>query len=264
MRDRQSMSLFDLTDRVAIITGGNQGIGKGIACGLAKVGANIVIAARNNARNTETAKEIKSEFGVRVLAVQMDLRQLESIQAMVKKVTNEFGKIDILVNNAGINIRKMPQDFSVTELDDIFNTNLRGPFMCCQQVYPIMKNNGGKIINIGSLTSIVGSPRTSPYASTKGGILQLTRSLAVAWAKDNIQVNAILPGWIATPLTVQSMKDFPGLNEHVLARTPAGRWGAPEDFEGPAIFLASHASDFLSGEHLVVDGAYTQSLFTVT
>jgi len=126
------------------------------------------------------------------------------------------------------------------------------------------RGGGGKIINIGSLTSIVGSWRTSPYASSKGGVLQMTRSLAVAWAKDNIQVNAILPGHVATPLTVQARKDFPGLNEHVLARTPAGRWATPEDFEGPAVFLASKASDFVSGTYIVVDGAYTQGLLCIT
>ena len=127
-----------------------------------------------------------------------------------------------------------------------------------------MKQSGGKIINIGTLTSIVGSWRTSPYASSKGGVLQLSRSLAVAWAKDNIQVNAILPGHVATPLTVQARKDFPGLNEHVIARTPSGRWATPEDFEGPAIFLASKASEFVSGTYIVVDGAYSQGLLCIT
>jgi len=259
------IDLFDLRSKVAIVTGGNQGIGRGIAQGLAKAGADIAIAARRDAENAQAAEEIKKEFSVRTFSVRLDLLQPDSIKEMVKKVDNEFGRIDILVNSAGGNIRKMPQDYYVEEWDFIIDTNLRGTFLCCQAVYPIMKRGGGgKIINIGSLASVVGSPRIAPYTASKGGVLQITRSLAVAWAKDNIQVNAFLPGHTDTPLTVQARKDFPGLNEHVLARTPAGRWGTPADFEGPAIFMASKASDFVSGAYLTVDGAYTQSLFLIT
>ncbi|MFC2008882.1 glucose 1-dehydrogenase [Chloroflexota bacterium] len=256
--------MFDLTGKVAIVTGGNGGIGEGIALGLANAGSSIVIAARGLNRSQEAAKRIEAESGVTTLFVETDVRDPKSVQNMPGKVLERFGRIDILVNNAGVNIRKLPQDFSVEEWDTIVSTNLRGVFLCSQAVYPAMKVNGGKIINIGSLTSIVGSPRTSPYAATKGGVLQLTRSLAVAWAADNIQVNAILPGHISTPLTVQARKDFPGLDKHVLARTPAGRWGTPKDFAGPAVFLASHASDFVTGEYLVIDGGYTQALLMIT
>lgn len=259
------IDLFDLKGKVAIVTGGGQGIGWGISQGLAKAGASIAIAARSIEKITSAAQELTKNYDVRTFAVHLDQRQVPSTKEMAKKVFDEFGRIDILVNNAGVNIRKMPQDFTEEEWDQVVDTDLKGVFFCCQAIYPFMKQGGGgKIINIGSLTSIVGSPRTSPYASSKGGVLQMTRSLAVAWGKDNIQVNAILPGHVATPLTVQARKDFPGLNEHVLARTPAGRWGTPEDFAGPAVFLASHASDFVSGAYLVVDGAYTQALLVIT
>ena len=257
------MELFDLTGKVAIVTGGNQGIGKGIARCLAKAGSDIAIAARNTDKSTKTADEIKKEFGVRALGVPTDIRQPESIANMAKKVESDFGKINILVNNAGTNIRKMPQEFAVTEWEEVLDTNLRGTFLCCQAVYPVMKRSGGKIINVGSMTSIVGSMKTLPYASSKGGILQLTRSLAVAWAPDNIQVNVLLPGWIDTPLTEGSRRDFPGLNEHVIKRTPAGRWGKPDDFEGIVILLASRASDFITGIHVLVDGGYAQSTLII-
>ena len=257
------MNLFDLTNKVAVVTGGNSGIGKGMASGLASAGCNIVIAARNPTKNREAAEELKQKYGVKTLCVELDVKDPQSIQRMPEEVVQEFGGLDILVNNAGTNLRKPPQDFSVEEWDNIQNTNVRSVFLCSQAVYPLMKGKGGKIINTGSLTSLVGSARTSPYATSKAGVLQLTRSLAVAWAPDNIQVNAILPGYIETPLTAQGRKDFPGLNEHVLQRTPAGRWGTPDDFLGPAIFLASKASDFVTGEFLVVDGGYSQGLFLI-
>jgi 2-deoxy-D-gluconate 3-dehydrogenase len=255
--------LFDLSERVAVVTGGNGGIGKGIAEGLAGAGCSVVIAARNREKSVATAQEIEQAYGVRTMCVELDVMDPESIKRMPGQVLEAFGRLDILFNNAGVNLRKLPQDFSVEEWDHIQNTNLRSVFLCSQAVHPVMKGKGGKIINTGSLTSLVGSARTSPYAASKAGVLQLTRSLAVAWAPDNIQVNAILPGYIATPLTVQSRKDFPGLDEHVLHRTPAGRWGTPEDFAGPAVFLASKASDFVTGEFLVVDGGYTQGLFLI-
>jgi len=255
--------LFDLSDKVAVVTGGNGGIGRGIAEGLASAGCSVVIAARNRDKSTAAALEIEKAYGVRTLCIELDVKDPESIKRMPGLVLEAFGCLDILFNNAGVNLRKLPQDFSVDEWDHIQNTNLRSVFLCSQAVHPVMKGKGGKIINTGSLTSLIGSARTSPYAASKAGVLQLTRSLAVAWAPDNIQVNAILPGYISTPLTVQSRKDFPGLDEHVLQRTPAGRWGTPEDFAGPAVFLASKASDFVTGEFLVVDGGYTQGLFLI-
>lgn len=262
--DNVTHQLFDLTDRVAVVTGGNGGIGLGMAYGLASAGCSIVIAARNMDKSRDAAHELEEQYNVKTLCIELDVKEPESIKLMPGRVMERFGRLDILINNAGVNIRKPPQDFSVEEWDHIQNTNVRSVFLCSQAAYPLMKERGGgKIINTGSLTSLVGSGRTSPYATSKAGVLQLTRSLAIAWAPDNIQVNAILPGYIATPLTVQARKDSPGLNEHVLQRTPAGRWGTPEDFFGPAVFLASKASDFVTGDFIVVDGGYTQGLFLV-
>jgi 2-deoxy-D-gluconate 3-dehydrogenase len=249
---------WSLKDRVAIVTGGNGGIGKGIAVGFASMGADIVIAARNRAKTDEAVEEIKRSFDVRVLGLQADVRDEDRILEMVAAVLKTFGGIHILVNNAGMNIRKMPQDYLASEWDEVINTNLRGAFLCSKAVYPSMKGaGGGKIINIGSMTSILGGAKLAPYGTSKGGIVQLTRSLAVAWASDNIQVNAILPGWINTELTKQARKDLPGLNERVIDRTPAGRWGEPADLAGAAIFLASRSSDYVTGVALPVDGGFS-------
>ena len=250
--------LFSLKDKVAVVTGGNGGIGKAIACGLAGMGANIVIAARNEAKTKEAVTEIHEEFGTQVIGVKVDLHQEEQIRALAAKARETFGRIDILVNNAGTNIRKLPQDYTAAEWDEVLDTNLRGAFLCSQAVYPAMKAaGGGKVINIGSMTSIFGGAKLAPYGTSKGGMVQMTRSLAVAWAPDNIQVNAILPGWIDTELTRQARKELLGLEERVISRTPVGRWGEPDELIGPAIFLASHAADFLTGVALPVDGGYS-------
>ena len=249
---------FNLKGKVAIVTGGNGGIGKGIARGLAWTGCAIVIAARNQKKTEEAVRDIRQEFGVQVQGIEVNVREEASIKAMVEKTVNHFGKVDILVNNAGTNIRKFPQEYSIREWDEILEINLRSVFLCSKAVYPAMKKmGGGKIINIGSMTSVMGGGKLAPYGASKGGILQLSRSLAVAWAQDNIQVNAILPGWISTDLTIQARKDIAGLHEHVISRTPAGRWGEPDDLIGAAIFLASPSSDFVTGIALPVDGGFS-------
>jgi len=251
-------NMFSLKGKVAIVTGGNGGIGKGIACGLAGMGADIAIAARNEQKTAEAEREIKEAFGVRVLGLNVDVAEEEQIKAMADHTTDKFGRIDILVNNAGINIRKMPQDYQISEWDAVLNVNLRGVFLCCQAVYPAMKKaGGGKIISIGSMTSIFGGAKLAPYGTSKGGIVQMMRSLASAWAPDNIQVNAILPGWIDTDLTRQARIDLAGLDENVKSRTPVKRWGEPRDLAGAAVFLASPASDFVTGVALPVDGGFS-------
>jgi len=250
--------LFNLKGKVGIVTGGNGGIGQGIACGLAAAGSDLVIAARNEAKTAEAAREIREKFGVRALGVQVDVREEAQIRAAVQQALKTFGRVDILVNNAGINLRKNPQDYKTSEWDEVIDVNLRGAFLFCQAVYPAMKAaGGGKIINIGSMTSIFGVGQAPVYGASKGGIVQLTRSLAVAWSPDHIQVNALLPGWIDTELTRDSRRTWPDLNERVLSRTPAGRWGDPADFWGVAIFLASAASDFITGVALPVDGGFS-------
>jgi 2-deoxy-D-gluconate 3-dehydrogenase len=252
------MNLFDLKDKLAIVTGGNGGIGKGIAEGFAEAGSNIVIAARNQNKTEEALNEINKKFGIKTLGIQTDISEESQIKIMVEKTLEEFGRIDILVNNAGINIRKLPQELSANDWDEVLCVNLRGAFLCSKYVYPAMKKvGGGKIINIGSMTSLFAGAKLAPYGASKGGIVQLTRSLAVAWAQDNIQVNAILPGFINTELTIKARQEIEGMNEKVLARTPAGRWGDPKDLSGTAVFLASPASDFVTGIALPVDGGFS-------
>jgi 2-deoxy-D-gluconate 3-dehydrogenase len=253
--------MFDLEGKVAIITGGNGGIGKGIARALAAVGSDIVIAARNQKKTDETVRELQDAFEVRVRGMQIDIAQETQIESLVKQVRADLGRIDILVNNAGVNIRKMPQDYQAAEWDEILDINLRGAFLFAKNVYPALKEaGGGKVINIGSMTSVLGGAQLAAYGASKGGIVQLTQSLAVAWAADNIQVNAILPGFINTDLTSQARKDMPDLNEKVLTRTPCGRWGEPDDLAGTAVFMASRASDFVTGTAIPVDGGFSVML----
>jgi 2-deoxy-D-gluconate 3-dehydrogenase len=251
------MKLFDLSGRVAIVTGGNGGIGLGMACGLAAAGASVVVAGRDEAKSRAAVGELEG-LGAKALALAVDVTSQDSCRALVEQSVEQLGRLDILVNNAGTNVRKQPEDYRLEEWHMILETNLTSAFMCCQAAYPAMvEAGGGKIINIGSMMSIFGASFTAPYAATKGGIVQLSRALACAWAKDNIQVNAVLPGWIDTALTVQGRRDIPGLEERVVARTPAGRWGAPDDFAGIAVWLASPASDFVTGAAIPVDGGYS-------
>ncbi len=251
------MKHFELTDRVAIVTGGNGGIGLGMARGLAQAGAAIVVAGRNRAKSAEAVRELEG-LGAKAAAVECDVGQEASCRAMVDAALDRFGRLDILVNNAGINIRKQPETYSLAEWHTVLETNLTGAFLCCQAAYPAMlRAGGGKIINIGSMMSIFGASFTAPYAASKGGIVQLSRALATAWAKDNIQVNAVLPGWIDTELTRRGREQVPGLHDRVVARTPAGDWGQPDDFAGIAVFLAAPASDFVTGTAIPVDGGYS-------
>jgi 2-deoxy-D-gluconate 3-dehydrogenase len=254
-------NFFNLKGKVAIVTGGNGGIGLGIASGLASAGANLAIAARNEAKTAAAVKAVQDEFGVKAIGVKVDVREESQVKDMVKKVLDAFGRIDILVNNAGTNIRKFPQEYEVDDWEEVLDINLRSAFLCSKAVYPTMKAaGGGKIINIGSMTSIFGAAKVMLYSTSKGGIVQMGRCMANAWAQDNIQVNAILPGFINTDLTRKARVDIPELEERVTTRTPAGRWGEPDDLAGTAVFLASKASDFVTGVALPVDGGFSVAM----
>ncbi len=251
------MKMFDLTGRVAIVTGGNGGIGLGMARGLAQAGASVVVAGRNAEKSAQAAGELEA-LGAKAAAIAVDVRDEGACRRLIEETIRRFGRIDILVNNAGINIRKQPQEYSLDEWREMIDTNLTSAFVLSNAVYPHMKaQGGGKIIDIGSMMSIFGASFTGPYGATKGGIVQMARAMAVAWAKDNIQVNCVLPGWIDTELTRTGRQNIEGLHERVLGRTPAGRWGDPADFAGIAVFLASPASDFLTGTAIPVDGGYS-------
>lgn len=251
------MNLFDLSNRVAIVTGGNGGIGLGMARGLANAGAAVIVAGRNAEKNSAAVAELEA-LGAKAIAVEVEITSEASCRAMIGAAVERFGRLDILINNAGTNIRKPPQDYSMAEWHTVLETNLTSAFVCSQAAYPEMKRvGGGKIINIGSMMSIFGASFATPYAASKGGIVQMTKALATAWAKENIQVNAVLPGWIDTELTRGARRDVPGLHERVLERTPAGRWGDTKDFAGIAVFLSSSASDFITGTAIPVDGGYS-------
>jgi len=248
---------FDLRGKVAIVTGGNGGIGLGMARGLADAGADIAVVGRNESKSRAACAELGAR-GIRAIAVVADVTDKAAVAEMTDRVARELGRIDILVNNAGITVRKPPHLLEIEEWDSVIDTNLTSAFVCSKAVYPAMKAaGGGKIINIGSMMSIFGASFAPAYAASKGGIVQFTRACACAWAVDNIQANAILPGWIDTDLTKRAREQVDGLNDRVLARTPAARWGGMDDFAGIAVFLSSAASDFVTGTAIPVDGGYS-------
>jgi 2-deoxy-D-gluconate 3-dehydrogenase len=249
-----SMTMFDLTGRVAIVTGGNGGIGLGIAEGLVEAGASVVLAGRNARKGEEAVQRL----GARAAFVAADVARKPDCERLVAEVVARFGRLDILVNNAGTSVRKPPQDYTEAEWHQVLDTNLTGAFLLCQAAYPhFVRAGGGKIINIASLNAILGAPHNVPYAASKGGIAAMTRGLATAWAGENIQVNAILPGWIETEMTAGAKAHVPGLAESVVTRTPAGRWGQPRDLAGLAVFLAAPASDWITGTAIPADGGYS-------
>ncbi|MCA9831518.1 MAG: glucose 1-dehydrogenase [Dehalococcoidia bacterium] len=250
------MDLFDLSGSVAIVTGGNGGIGRGIALGLAEAGADVAIAARNEEKTATVVAEIKA-LGRRAVGIRCDVAKKTDIEAAVASTTANLGTPGILVANSGIALGTRPEALPEEDWDRVLDTNLKGVFLFSQAVYAGMKAlGGGKIITIGSMYSIFGGAQSAPYGASKGGVVQLTRSLAVAWAPDNIQVNCILPGWIVTEMTGWGGRERRHFSERIVARTPAGRWGEAEELAGAGVFLASRASDFVTGISLPVDGGW--------
>ena len=251
------MDRFDLTGKAAVVTGGNGGIGFGMARGLARAGASIAVVGRDAAKSAGAIAELEA-IGATAVAIEADVTESAALQRMAETAAERLGGLDILVNNAGTNIRKRPEDLGEDEWRTVMDTNLTSAFLASKACYPFMKRAGrGKILNNGSMMSIFGAPWAPAYAASKGGMVQLTRALATAWAEDGIQVNCFLPGWIDTALTVRARQDVEGLHDRVLVRTPAGRWGRIEDFEGIAVFLASRASDFVTGTAIPVDGGFS-------
>jgi 2-deoxy-D-gluconate 3-dehydrogenase len=246
---------FDLGGRVAPVTGGNGGIGLGIALGLAEAGADIVIAARNEEKTEAAVREVRA-LGRECIGVRCDVRDGTEIEATVAATREAFGRLDVLVNNAGVAGGGPPAEITEEVGDRVVDTNLKGSFRVAQAAYPLLKaNGGGKVINIGSEYALFGSPTVVPYSASKGGVIQMTKSLAVAWARDNIQVNAIIPGWITTDMTSGIQTDE-ATHDRIVQRTPAGRFGTPAECAGAAVFLASSASDFVTGVSIPVDGGY--------
>jgi 2-deoxy-D-gluconate 3-dehydrogenase len=252
------MSLFDLSGRAAIVTGGNGGIGRGIAIGLAEVGADVCIAARDQKKAESVRVEIEA-LGRRCITVPCDVNKATDIAATLDATREAFGGLQILVNNAGVAAFSAPEVMTDEEWVDVIETNLSSMFRLCRAAFPLLSEAGGKIINIGSMYSLFGSPMVPSYSASKGGVIQLTKSLAVAWAPQNIQVNALLPGWITTDMTAPVIDDMPDMYRRIVDRTPAGRFGEPEECAGTAVFLASRASDFVTGQSVAVCGGYSVS-----
>ncbi|MDX1382785.1 MAG: glucose 1-dehydrogenase [Thermoanaerobaculia bacterium] len=250
------MAGFDLSGKAAIVTGGNGGIGRGIAIGLAEAGADVCIAARNQEKSEEVRAEIEG-LGRRCICQPCDVDDAADIDATIAATRDAFGGLQILVNNAGIAAINAPEQMTDDEWSGVLETNLTSVFRFCRAAYPSLAEKGGKIINLGSMYSLFGSSLVPSYAASKGGVIQLTKSLAVAWAPQNIQVNAILPGWITTDMTAPVMNDLPDMYRQIVARTPAGRFGEPEECAGAVVFLAAAASDFVTGQSLAVCGGYS-------
>jgi len=252
--------LFDLTGKVAVVTGGNGGIGLGCALALANAGADIAVWGRNESKNGSAVEQLAA-LGVRAIGIQVDVTDREAIDAATAHTIETLGGIDILIANAGTNMRKRPEEFSAAEWHQVMDGNITSVFNCVQAIYPEMKRRGGgKIVTIGSLTSIFGFGISPVYAAAKGAVVQYSKSLASAWGKDNIQVNSIIPGWIRTDMTQRGQNDEK-FNELVLGGTPAGRWGNPDDLGGAAVFLCSKASDFVTGTAIPIDGGFSSALF---
>jgi len=251
--------VFELNGKIALVTGGNGGIGLAMSRGLAQAGATVIVAGRDTGKSEAAVKQLRAQ-GLRADAIEADVTDEASVRRLFEEAAQRHGNVHILVNNAGTNIRRAPHEMSLADWNAVMDTNLTSAFLCSRAAYPAMKQaGGGKVINIGSMLSIFGAPYAPAYGASKGGVVQFTRSLATAWAPDNIQANAVLPGWIDTDLTRKARDQVQGLHDRVTARTPAGRWGTPDDLAGVAVFLASRASDFVTGTAIPVDGGYSIS-----
>jgi NAD(P)-dependent dehydrogenase (short-subunit alcohol dehydrogenase family) len=250
------LRMFQLEGKTAIVTGASRGIGKAIARGFAQAGADLVLVSRNLPALEIVANEIEA-FGRKVFPISADIGNPEDINNVVETAIKIFPRIDILLNNAGISpILKKAEEMSFKEWEEIVRVNLTGTFLFCQATGKVMIQQGsGKIINMVSVGAVVGFPRQIAYCATKGGILQLTKVLAIEWTRYNIQVNAIGPAYLETELT-KGMRDSKIISENLLRRTPMGRFGKPEEIVGAAIYLASDASSYVTGQTLFVDGGW--------
>ncbi|MFC7474387.1 SDR family NAD(P)-dependent oxidoreductase [Dankookia sp. GCM10030260] len=249
--------MFDLKGRIGLVTGGNGGIGLGLARGLAKAGAAVMVAGRNPEKNAAAVAELRA-LGAEADSTLVDVTDEASVNAMVAACVARFGRLDILLNNAGINIRNRPEVYDLADWHKVIATNLTSAMLASKAAHPHLKAGGhGRVINNGSMLSIFGLPFHAAYGASKGGVVQMTKSMAVAWGPDGITVNCLLPGWIDTDLTRKARSDMAGLNDNVMARTPKGRWGDPADFEGIAAFLGSDASAFITGVAIPVDGGFS-------
>ena len=247
--------MFDLAGNVAIVTGGNGGIGRGIALGFAEAGAAIAILARNEEKSAAVLKEIEA-LGVSAIALKLDVTSRDALRPTFEEVERRLGSVTILVNNSGMAINKPMLKYDAPDWDRVIETNLNSCFFLSQIAAQAMaRRGGGKIINIASEYSRFGGGGVISYSASKGGLVQMTKTMAIELARKNIQVNAIVPGWITTDMTAAAQSG--PFHDEIITRTPAGRFGTPEEMAGAAVFLASHASDFVTGSVVYVDGGYS-------
>ena len=248
--------LFDLSGKVALVTGATRGLGEVAALALAKAGARVAVCGRSRPDMDRVTSDIEA-FGGQAKPFSLDVLKKTEVEKTVSQVVDQFGGIDILVNNAGVNFRVPVLEFPEEEWDRILATNLKGYFLTAQAVAPGMLERGyGKIINMSSILGAVGLPMQAAYASSKGGVDQLTKVMALEWAKEGVRVNAIGPTYFETELVAQ-LRDDPERFNFINERTPMGRWGYPSELEGIVIFLAAPASDFITGQTIYIDGGWT-------
>lgn len=252
-----SLDIFNLTGRSAIVTGASKGLGQAMALALARAGADLLITSRHREEIDPAAQDIAAAASRRVVAMEADVSRRTDVEATVDRALREFGKIDILVNNAGVNIREPILDLKDESWEQTIGINLTGPMMCCRAVGPHMiKRRYGRVINVASTLAAVSIPSRTAYAASKGGLVQLTKTVALEWAPHNVTVNALCPGPFETPINAALMKD-PEAYRAFVSKVPMGRWAKPEELAGPIVFLASDASSFITGATLFVDGGWT-------
>jgi NAD(P)-dependent dehydrogenase (short-subunit alcohol dehydrogenase family) len=251
------MERFRLDGRVALVTGGTKGLGREIARALAEAGADVAVAARDGEAANRIAGELGQAAGRRTLGVAADVSVPAQVHSMVERVRGSLGRIDILVNNAGINIRGPIEELDEAAWDAVIDTNLKGPWLCCRAVAgPMKAQKWGRVINVSSMLGEISMPGRTPYASSKGGLTLLTKTLALEWARDGINVNALCPGPFATEINTPFLND-PAARAQMEANVPLARWGDPVELGPAAVFLASDASSFMTGATLFIDGGYT-------